>query len=581
MTTSGPPPRNFHPFVPALGPLEHRLYRLSRQLTGTGLDVEVVEGLAREAEGDWRGNRDSERKLRWALALSILSDILVAGGTIHCVDSSLHVAWPDWSSEEGARGLRRALERLRDEMRYGHVTPEVIDVLPASMTRDAVTQLISEGAFELREAEDSHPSGVLYGDVFAAARRYWTMPHRDREGRNRRYVLTVTHPSQRWPLPAGILEVGDPSMLARDRDAALGLTAPTFNEWLATPAKARDRLTGLEARLLGLHGALKPIPGVRISRSSYENQFDSIPSLEHDALGRSKSEEDHTTKKRKAYLARLLRSLRAVAAWRAGSEPQSGDTSAVVRAVRDLTVPRVTLELTLCGALPPFSRALVGKLVVAFAGDPRIRGICSSEPGQIMASVFEVAKLQEHLPTDGAILLTTKGLFPHHSAQYTRAELPREHSDLRVQMRKIGMTTGITASLMSKRTYRLARAFLALPFQRRTVAGIFGSGGSKRQRRIEAAVISLGLPEAIIHPRLQRPVYAAELALNLRDVCILNERPRFSVSTSGARSYAREAQELWRSHWLPTARRRLTEGDRDVITGVRQFIGESGLNATR
>src|SRR5439155_26661273 len=136
------------------------------------------------------------------------------------------------------------------------------------------------------------------------------------------------------------------------------------------------------------------------------------------------------------------------------------------------------------GALPPFSRALVGKLVIAFAGDPRIRGICSGEPGQIMASVFDLSRLQPYLPTDGAILLTTKGLFPHHSAQYTRAELPRKHSNLRVQMRKIGVTTGITASLMSKRTYRLAQAFLALPFQRRTVASIFGSGGSKRQRRI-------------------------------------------------------------------------------------------------
>src|SRR5439155_18632583 len=205
---SDPQSLNFHPFVPALGPLEHRLYRLSRQLTGTGLDVEVVEKLAREADDNWRRDRASERTLRWALALSILSDILVAGGTIHCVDSSMHVAWPDWSSEEGARGLRRALERLRDEMRYGHVTPEVLDVLPGSMTRDAVIQLTSEGTFELREAEDRHPSGVLYGDVFAAARRYWTMPHRDREGRNRRYVLTVMHTSQRAPLPAGILEAG-------------------------------------------------------------------------------------------------------------------------------------------------------------------------------------------------------------------------------------------------------------------------------------------------------------------------------------------------------------------------------------
>jgi hypothetical protein len=464
-------------------------------------------------------------------------------------------------------------------MRYGRIGQGVVDVLPASLTPDAVLKLIDEGAFELQDATDEHPSGVVYGDVFSAARRYWTMPHRDREGRNRRYVLTVMHPSLPSPLPTGILEVGDASPMATDRDALLGLTARTFAEWLAIPAKARDRLARLQVRLAGLHSALRPIAGLRINRSSYENQFESILSLEESAHGRSRSEDEHTTKKRKAYLARLLRGLRAVAAWRAGEEVRSDDASALVRVVRDLAVPRATLELTLCGALPPFSKALVGKLVVAFAGDPRIRRICATEPGEIVSSVFDVAHLQEYLPTGGAVLLTTKGLFPHHSAQYTRAELPRKHSDVKVQMRKIGVTTGMTASLMSKRTYYLAQAFLALPFQRRVVAGIFGSGGSKRQRRIEAAVASLGLPEAIIHPRLHRPIYAAELALNLRDVCILNERPRFSVSTSPARSYAREAQELWRSHWLPAARRRLAEGDRGAIKGVREFLVESGVDA--
>jgi len=561
----------FHPFVPALGPLEHKLFRLSQQLTGTPMDADVVERLAALAVEDWRANQASERQLRWALSLSILADILWAGGTVHALDSALHVAWPDWSTEEGTRGLRRALERLRGEMRYGRVSTSVVAALPSSISPEQLLLLVDEGEFCLQEAEGVHALGAAYGEIFSAARRYWTMPHRDREGRNRRFVMTVNHPTLDHPLPAGILEVGDASPMAAERDAILGLTAPALSEWLTTPGKAAARQAKLEERIRGFHAALRPISGLRIRRSEFEAQYEMIPNLEEAALGRSRTEEDHSEKKRTAYLARLLRALRAVGAMRSCQILRGDDLSALARLTRDLTVPRVTLEMTLCGALPPFSNALIGKLVVAFAGDSRIRAICGGEPGRILASVFDLSAVRPLLQTGGAVLLTTKGLFPHHSAQYTRAELPRRYTDLRVPVRKIGETTGITASLMSKRTYRLARMFLDLPHQRRVVAGVFGSGGSKRQRRIEAAVSALGLPEGIIHPRLQRPIYAAELALNLREVSILNERPRWAVSTSRPHAYAQEARELWRSHWLAAAQRRV-RAQHGLVAGIREFI---------
>ncbi len=567
--------RHFHPFVPALGPLEHRLFRLSQQLTGTPLDAEVIRDLARNAAGEWRSGPSSERKLRWALSLSILSDILTAGGTIHTVDSSLHVAWPDWSTDEGRAGLRHALESLRGEMRYGRVAPEVISTLSPALPPTEVVRLVDEGQFSLMEAGDIHPSGVAYGDIFSAARRYWTMPHRDREGRNRRLVMTVSHKSLRWPLPAGILEVGDASPIATERDTLLGLTPSALSEWLRQPQRMAERLHLLSDRLEAIHGALLPIPGIRIRRADFGAQFAMIGSLEEAAAGRSKGEEQHVDKKRTAYLARLLRGLRAVADLRDERTARPEDLQATARLMRDLTVPRVTLELTLCGALPPFSQALLGKLVVAFAGDPRIRGVCKSDPGEILGSVFDLSILKEQLPSAGAVLLTTKGLFPHHSAQYSRAELPRKHSDLRVPVKKIGETTGITASLMSKSTYDLAKAFLDLPHQQRMVASAFGTGGSKRQRRIEAAVSSLGLPEGIIHPRLQRPIYAAELALNLRDVAIANRRPQWAVSTATVTGYASEAYDLWRSQWLTRAKKRMQEWTETRVPGLQEFVAEA------
>lgn len=563
--------RRFHSFHPDLGPLESKLFQLGQQLTGTDLDGDLIEELAGTADSNWQVDQASERKLRWALSVSILSDILMAGGTVTSIDSALSVAWPDWATEQGNRGLRRALERLRSEMRYGRVSNEVIAALSPAIPSEQVLTLVEEGQFNLMEAAALHPSGASYGDIFSAARRYWTMPHRDREGRSRRFVLAVRHPTLAWPLPAGILEVGDASPMASERDHLLGLTGQALFEWLQLPERRNERLRSLDARLRALHAALRPIAGLRVNRARSEAQFEEIGLLEALAQGRSTTADDHTTKKRTAYLARLLRGLRLVTAMRANRPIDKADLSPLARLLRDLAIPRVTLELTLCGALPPFSRALVGKLMVAFAGDPRIRAICASPPGEILASVFDLSRLSEQLPSHGAVLLTTKGLFAHHSAQYQRSELPRRQ-DAKVRMKKIGETTGMTASLMSKRTYRLAQEFLDLPFQRRVVSDVFGSGGSKRQRRIEAAVSSLGVSEAIIHPGLQRPIYAVELALNNREVCILNHTPKWAVSTSGSSAYALEACQLWRGHWLDAARRRLGELDDSWTQGLREFI---------
>jgi hypothetical protein len=436
-----------------------------------------------------------------------------------------------------------------------------------------VARLLREGVLDLMDAGSLHPTGFTYGEVFSAAYRSWTMPLRDREGRNRRFVLTVSHPSVPAPLPAGILEVGDGSPMSPPRDEILGLTPEAFSRWLETSEGAEARLRALEARLSALLAAVRPIEGLDVS--DHDALYTQTKELEEFASGRSVTAQDFKEKKRLSYIVRLTRGREAMRAHQAGRTPKPGDEYAAVRVMRDLTVPRVNLELTVCGALPPFATGLVGKLVVAFAADRRIRGVCRRMPGSILEAVFNLERLQAQVPRCGAILLTTKGLFPRHSAQYSRAELPGRQDARPVPLRKIGDTAGITASLMSKRTYRLAMALLEQASTSRSVSGVFGSGGSKRQRRIEAAVQELGLPEAIIHPRIKRPIYAAALVSNLQDVCLLNYRPNWTVPTCAPKDYANDASRLWRERWLRAAERRLNSYRDDWIEGVQdQLLGE-------
>jgi hypothetical protein len=560
------------PFTPNLGPMEHRLLSL---IDALGFSKDPAAFLDEQAAVAYDaairyGGEHPERRLRWALSLAVLADVAAAGGRIIEVDSTLQVSWPDWTSGISADGLRSALQRLQREMNPLPPDPKALAALPPTMSFHRVTELVSFGSFNLRASSERHPSGATYGEIFSVAQRSWTMPTRDREGRNRRFVLVLEHPSLAEPTPVGILEAGDGAPLSPLRDSCLALTNESLLHWIGQAKFDRTALSAIASRLEALFYAVLPVPGVEAATPALA--YEKARSLETMAAGRSGGRVLTATKKRLIYLARLCRAHEAFCRLSAGESPDTSDLQAAVRVVRDLVVPRINLELTICGGLPPFSAALVGKLMVAFAADPRVLAICGSPPGEILQSVFDVGKLASLLPSAGALLLTTKGLYSRHSAQYERSTLPGALKSHPVRLRKIGLTSGVTASMMSTRTARLALSLLEVTGQGEQVSGEYGSGGSKRQRRIEKAVRLLGLPGGFVHPHLQRPVYAAVLCNNLREVTWLNSTPDWCVALGSSDDYAERAVDQWRTDWLPTIRRRLARARTQSISGVRDYL---------
>jgi hypothetical protein len=349
------------------------------------------------------------------------------------------------------------------------------------------------------------------------------------------------------------------------------LTPESFTQWFEEQDAKRDILNALGARLRRLHSAVLPVSG--LSTATTKEVYEKARELENIAAGRSSTAEDLSVQKRLTYLLRIARGHAAVSAMRHQRLASPKDLSSLIRLFRDLNVPRTNLELTVCGGLPPFSHALVGKLVLGLSADPRILEICATPPGTILGQVFDTTKLARLLPRNGAVLLTTKGLFASHSAQYTRAELPGGGGGS-LPLKKVGLTAGITASMVSKRTYQLAQALLTTEGVTRAISDVYGSGGSKRQRRIEAAVREIGLAEALIHPRIRRPIYAAALASNVKEVCLLNAPPQWIVFKGTPDEYLHRAVGQWRHRWLPTARRRLASNEGDVSGIVEFFRGE-------
>ncbi len=487
-----------------------------------------------------------------AFVLSLVIDIVDSGGRVAVRDSCLWVQWPAWDGSDPSHRakLRNALERLKPTSERGFV--------PTSSLKDALPFL---AGMELEVVGgDSKESA----EVFRRGITTWSMPYRGREGRARRLVVFGRLGRARHPI--GLLEVGDDAPHSPTRDAMCGFCVDpgqpdtklqlrtgywaTFAEWLTAQGRPVQVLDSLAERLAAIRSALRPVEGYE-TIAPLAQLSASLPHVRAASAGRLGAAAEVATRKRLAYLARLVAGELAFRQRRyEGTDVREG-----LRALHDLTVPRIHLEATVCGALPPYGPLLVGKLVAGQLAHPLVRSLLDRDVGVITRSLFDDS-IERLLPRHGAVLITTKGLFAGHSAQYNRASIVGLQTS--IPLAHVADTVGTTTSLLSDRTARLAELLLRHDADCRAISREYGSGGGKRQRTIESAALSSGLPEGIVHARIRRPVYAASFVSNLPNVALLNEDPQWLIDPDETpASFERRSLAAWRDRWLPVAQRRL------------------------
>jgi hypothetical protein len=165
------------------------------------------------------------------------------------------------------------------------------------------------------------------------------------------------------------------------------------------------------------------------------------------------------------------------------------------------------------------------------------------------------------------LAMTTKGLYPGHSALYNRASVPGVEGAA-VALRKLGETRGESTMLVKERTARLAQRVVEGARETGRVALVYGTGGSKRMRFLESAAVECGLPQRIVHAGIKRPVYGMRFVRNMADVIWRGAKPDWLVDASvSPEEYSRQATELWRSRW----------GERAQVTATDQESPVAGL----
>lgn len=501
-------------------------------------------------------------------ALHVLRDILQLGGIVWVRDSRLLVAWPNWSGPTGRLNARKALAAARDDEVRSTVDPRrIAPLFLSSINGPNLLRLVREGQFELVTAKDNHPSGIPYGEGFTAALRYWSMPYRGRTGRMARFILTVRHETiAPNPVIVGILELGDEAPFCTWRDNLIGLSTEATLHWLSH--ETANRSTIAATRLRRIRRALKPLEsGQNLSKVPALEIINAEKAYLKLAAGRSSvddSEVDLLDDRRRAIYGLRLAYGEAALDRVSDGEPVEGVTRRWlingIRALRDLLVPRLHMEVTVCGAIPPFSQVLGGKLIVAQFAHPYIIDAAQTPLGELISRTFELEAISAEITSPGMIATTTKGLYSGHSPLYNRSLIPGDSAP--ISLRKIAETRGHTSTLLSKATAAAAKQLAAASadHRERRVSQLYGSGGAKRHRMLETAAQQIGLSKDLINAGIRRPVYGAVYVTNAVEVAWENAKPAWVIRRDDRPSeYMQRAVEAWRNRWLPKAATRLSD----------------------
>lgn len=165
----------------------------------------------------------------------------------------------------------------------------------------------------------------------------------------------------------------------------------------------------------------------------------------------------------------------------------------------------VALELSICGAAPPFGPLRVGKLMAALAASAPVLDDWGHEHdlGLIARHTFD-PDVRSAVPSPGPLVVLTSGLYPGHAAQYERVEVNGR------RWRRIGHTTGWGNFHIAHSTMDAMIALNDAADGYRHITRRFGEGANARFRSAGKALEHAGLPDLRQH-EIRRPLYALAL----------------------------------------------------------------------
>ncbi|MBV9124126.1 MAG: DUF4338 domain-containing protein, partial [Planctomycetes bacterium] len=172
------------------------------------------------------------------------------------------------------------------------------------------------------------------------------------------------------------------------------------------------------------------------------------------------------------------------------------------------------MDIIVCGAIPPYSELLGGKLVAMLMSSPQVvrdyREVYADQPGQIASRLAGTPVVR----AADLVFLTTTSLYHVGSSQYERLRIPGPCGK-EIRFEHLGQTEGCGSTVLSTETTDFLLQLTVKAEGMRRVNNIFGEGVSPKLRMTRDGLALIGIPQdLVLRHNCPRLIYGVRLASN-------------------------------------------------------------------
>ena len=466
--------------------------------------------------------------------------------------------------------------------------------LPFSHRAEAIRAAVDPYLQFVEETATCEHTGLRLQDIWRYFRHTWTNQYTSTPGRWMAFL--VRDRARKFHPVMGIGAIGSPIVQIRVRDAWIGWDAETFFKSIpeTPPAELWAWLTKIvdcavdelfvedlmEEQLLAPRDLREPSPEAIASlRSHGETQralhHRFVHQQEHKAwsgggesLWRTRAKTHLYRSKRALSLAEMLRArlaLRKFIGDRTTVEsirelirgPEGRQTVRTV--LRKAKADRVGIgmaDITVCGAVEPYSQILGGKLVSMLAASPEVILAYSDRYGQHESEIASSMASRPIVRPAHLVFLGTTSLYGVGSSQYNRLRMPAEllggRPGERLEYVQLGKSNAYGTSQFSSGTVEALVALVEQTSNGQRVNSIFGEGVSPKLRKLRDGLLALGLPDdSLLQHGRHRIVYGVPLVRNLREYLLgMEEQPDYLFDLKDPKRGTAAIVNWWIQRWL-------------------------------
>lgn len=464
---------------------------------------------------------------------------------------------------------------------------EVITSLPTDQRREALKRVCQPYLQLVTEERDQY-TNIRLIDIWRYFRHSWSTRYRSSPGRNLFYLVRdaaqPNHPVM------GIAALGNTVMQLAARDRALGWTIDGLLDTIKRGlASNTELLTAFRRRLEEDYSQLflSDLPvDERIDHSIDDEALSRLAVIEENSQRKRedalKSDDASISTKRPDDLAperlleltktplyrakraraarEILRAYGTVASW-AGTVsdlvalPEGAwAVGVVIKQLKKRYSATSMMEITVCGAVPPYNHLLGGKLACLMMMSPKVVQDYQERYDQTVSVIASQMAGRPITKVPHLTFLGTTSLYTDHSAQYNRVCIPSGTIDgqtAKVEYRCLGRTEGFGSPNLSSDTEQCLALLAGEAKSFRNVNFVFGEGQSPKLRQLREGFSALGLDQSnLLHHGAPRIIYGVSLVENLERVLLgVDPTPAYALTSSSETSEAQIA-DYWIKRWL-------------------------------